>query len=295
MGAVERDVTSNHGIRYFIRDDDVGDLTDGLKVFAETFALLRIPVSYQIIPSKLTARCANFLLSIYRDYPGLVEFGQHGLNHEMILKGRAVKREFGPERSFLEQSEDIRKGLDVLRGHLGSQCTISVFTPPQHKYDGNTVRAAVASGHKIFSAAYYASFRHQAAYALGQRLGIGSFHHYGISYHNAFRPEADILEVSISVAVDDGQVIRTESRRLLKSVTAASAYSKVVGLMFHHKMYESVRDRSELKNSANLLARLGSAHFCRLTAIAQAGSKELTAAKHTISGSPIRKEGPSSN
>jgi hypothetical protein len=293
MGTVAGDVPSNHQTHYFIRNDDVGDLTDGLKNFAETFALRRMPVSYQIIPSKFTARCADFLLSVDHDYPGLVEFGQHGLNHEMILKGRHLKREFGPERSFIEQGEDIRSGLEILRGYLGSQSDINVFTPPQHKYDSNTVRAAVGSGHKIFSAACYASFFHQAAYALGRRLRMSSFGHYGISYHNARRPEADIFEVSVSVTMDDGQVIRTESHRVFQRIAAASVYSNVVGLMFHHKMYESLSDRDELNKTANLLEKLGPKNFCRLANLT--GPENLTTPRWAIGGLSIRKEEPSNN
>jgi hypothetical protein len=40
------------GLRCFVRNDDVGALTDELKAFAEALLSREIPVSYQIIPAR---------------------------------------------------------------------------------------------------------------------------------------------------------------------------------------------------------------------------------------------------
>src|SRR5262245_61802892 len=104
--------------RYFLRDDDVGPLTEGLRAFVETFAQLGLPVSYQVIPARLTTECAAYLTAAKLKHPGLVEFGQHGLRHEMTLKGRRLKREFGPERGLAEQRRDIDEGLALLNERL---------------------------------------------------------------------------------------------------------------------------------------------------------------------------------
>ena len=249
---------------YFVRDDDVGDLTDGLKAFAETFAAAELPVSYQLIPSRLTPRCADYLVSLQKQHPQLVDFGQHGLHHRMTLKGRELKREFGPERSLEEQAEAIELGREILRQRLGAAAVIEVFTPPQHKYDGNTVRAAAAAGHRIFSAACYPTPQHQLAYAVGRGLGVGAVRCHGISYDGGLRPEAPILEMSIAIDVDDGRRRKRNATDVERSLRAVAARRNHVGLMFHHALYEEAEARRELGLIAACLASFGPARFGRL-------------------------------
>jgi hypothetical protein len=249
---------------YFVRDDDVGELTDELKVFAETFAAVGIPVSYQIIPSRFTQACAEYLLSLQRQHSQLVDFGQHGLHHRMTLKGRELKREFGPERSLADQAETIERGREILRQKLGAAATIEVFTPPQHKFDGNTVKAAAAAGHRIFSAACYPTLHHQFAYAVGRSLGLGAMGRHGVSYDGGLRPEAPILEMSIAIDVDDGRRRKRSAVDVARSLRAVARRRKYVGLMFHHALYAAPEARQELASIAACLAAFGPDRFGRL-------------------------------
>jgi hypothetical protein len=258
---------------FFVRDDDVGDLTDALRGFAETFAAQAIPVSYQIIPARLTPECADFLLSLRRAHPDLVEFGQHGLHHRMVVNGRELKREFGPERSFADQRAAIAEGLVLLRGALGDDIPIEVFTPPQHKFNRDTVRAAADVGHRVFSASAYATPHHQLAYALARALGLSSVRHQGISYHPGRRPEADIVEMSIGIDVDDGRAIKRSSGDLGREVDVLARNRPDVGLMFHHDLYADASSRSELAKMVGVLAERGCERFALLGALARSVSR----------------------
>lgn len=249
---------------FFVRDDDVGELTDELKVFAETLAGVGIPVSYQIIPSRFTQACAEYLRALHRQHPQLVDFGQHGLHHRMTLNGKELKREFGPERSLTDQTETIELGRDILRQRLGAAATIEVFTPPQHKFDGNTIRAAAAAGHRIFSAACYPTLHHQLAYAIGKGLGVGNVRCHGISYDGKMRPEAPILEMSIAIDVDDGRRRKRNAAEVQHSLRALAPRRHHVGLMFHHALYAAPEARQELASIAACLAGLGPDRFGRL-------------------------------
>lgn len=242
--------------RCFVRDDDVGPLTDELKAFAEAFMSREIPVSYQVIPARLTDECADYLLALERDRPDLIEFGQHGLHHQMTLRGRTLKREFGPERTFEQQSADISRGLEMLYERLGRARRIEIFTPPQHKFDRSTVRAAAGVGHGVFSVAAYATARHQAAYRIGRRLALGSVLHHGISFHLGERPEARIREVSISVAADNGRFVTTPSSALPAAVAAAGRWSDVVGVMYHHAIYRGREGRDAVDAAAAFFSSL---------------------------------------
>lgn len=223
------------GARYFVRDDDIGALTPALTHFVEAFIGQAIPVSYQIIPAQLTDECAQYMLEKARVHPQLIEFGQHGLHHRMTLGGKQLKREFGPERSYDDQFNDICEGQRLLRLKLGTD--VKLFTPPQHKFDKHTLEALAAAGHTLFSAASYPTLHHRAAYALGRALGLSSIRHHGISYHGRLRPDAKLQELSISIAVDNGRRITCPAAMLDSALRRAATHTDKIGLMFHHGVY----------------------------------------------------------
>lgn len=253
-------------MQLFVRNDDVGPLTQSLRSYVELFLRVGIPVSYQIIPARLTAECARYLKRHWRQKPHLIEFGQHGLEHEMVVRGRRLLREFGPERSLEEQTTVIQEGRRRLREALGEDVPIRIFTPPQHKFDVNTLRAVASSGCTILSAAHYPSRRHQAAYGIGRALRLSSIMHHGISYHLRTRPDAPLREVSIAVVVDDGRSIRTPAETLPHAIARAASCSDVVGLMFHHEVY---RGRlMELEAIADKMVEHGRDRFVLLSSLA---------------------------
>ena len=259
-----------NGTRLFLRNDDVGALTDVLRYFVETFVTLQVPVSYQIIPSHLTEECAGWLRARWLEYPGLIEFGQHGLEHQMIVRGRHLLREFGPERSLADQMRIVDEGRRRLKEMMGDDVPIPVFTPPQHKYDRNTIKAIASAGYRILSAAAYPSHHHQLAYRIGRALGWSSIKHHGISRHLQMRPEAPLYEISIAVTVDDGRSICTPGKALSRAVARAADRSDVVGLMFHHDIYGG--QLQELDAIASAVAALGSERYVLLSRLAPGGA-----------------------
>jgi hypothetical protein len=265
----EVQVSGPANAKFFVRDDDVGDLTDAFRTFAEAFASRGVPVSYQIIPAQLTAACATYLVELRRAHPRLVEFGQHGLHHRMVANGRELKREFGPERTLAAQTAIIEEGLALLRGALGEETPIEVFTPPQHKFNGDTVRAAASAGHRVFSVSAYPTPHHRLAYAFGRRLSLSSFGHQGVSYHAGPRPEADIVEMSIGLDVDDGKVIKRRVADLDEALETVARGTPYVGAMFHHALYADAGSRAELAGMVDRFVGLGVDRFALLGDLAR--------------------------
>jgi hypothetical protein len=220
--------------RYFIRNDDVGARTPALVRYVETFLRAELPVSYQVIPVKLTAECARWLSDLQSHHPDLIEFGQHGLKHEMIVRGKRVWREFGPERSAAEQLHAIRLGKEMIEDALGP---VAVFTPPQHKYDRNTLMAAHAVGHRVLSAASYTHVAYRSAYALGRAAKLSSLRHHGLSRHGRMREDVPLLELSISIAIDNGGTVTTPPEHLSARLVHAAGISRIIGVMTHHEVY----------------------------------------------------------
>lgn len=248
-------------IRIFLRDDDVGTLTPELERFVDIFNKRQLPVSYQVIPTQLDASCAAYLRARRASAPKLIEYGQHGLTHEMIVNGKRVFYEFGPERSYDEQLAIIREGQQILRDQLGSDFDAHVFTPPQHKYDRNTLKALAASGVQVLSASNYPDPGHRAAYAFGRLMGWSSIGKAGISYHGQTRADSGLKEISIAVPVDNGSRRMTHANDVIASIEKARRYTAVVGLMFHHNAYGAAADRAFLNEVADLLVHVPNASF----------------------------------
>ncbi len=222
--------------RYFIRNDDVGARTPALIACVETFLRAELPVSYQVIPEKLTPECGRWLRELQAAHPHLIEFGQHGLRHEMVVRGKRVWREFGPERCYAAQLADIVSGKAILEDRLGP---ITLFTPPQHKYDGNTLRALERSGFETLSAASYPTRGHRVAYAIGRALGRSSFGPHGVSRHGGWRSDARLFEASVSVAIDDGGALRLLPGQIATQAGIAARQTSLVGFMLHHHVFAS--------------------------------------------------------
>lgn len=218
----------------FLRDDDIGQLTPAAMAFIQVFRTREIPVSYQVIPAQLTDECAAFLKDFHRDKPGLIEIGQHGLAHEMHIGRRRLSWEFGRERDYATQRAVIAKGRAIMTAKLGAAFDERMFTPPRHRFNADTVRAAADEGFDIFSAAAYADGPRRLVYAIAKSLRLGTIGNRGVPYHPANRPEAPIRELSISVAVDHGPPRPRRVADVLSEIDRAARIAPTVGLMFHH-------------------------------------------------------------
>lgn len=247
--------------RFFLRDDDVGALSPALHGFIDVFAGRGLPVSYQVIPAKLEDDCASYVSSRREQAPDLFEFSQHGLTHEMVVRGRREFYEFGPELSYQQQLEIVQSGQSILRRMLGSHFNSDVFTPPRHKYDRNTLLALQAAGVKVLSAASHGGPIHRLAYGVGHALGLSSFGRHGISYHGEVRPDAGLLELSVSVIVDNGRTCSGSVDDVLAALEAARTHTPFVGLMFHHEVYADEDGRRFLNALADRLLDLPDASF----------------------------------
>jgi hypothetical protein len=249
-----------NGRRIFVRDDDVGDLTPELQRFFKLFYDREIPVSYQIIPENLTAKCAEFLLAARKKRPDLVEFGQHGLRHQMMVRGKLEFYEFGPERSFDQQAADIAEGRALLRKHLGD-APVPVFTPPRHRYNRDTLKALSGQDFSIFSASSYLKPHHRLAYGLGRALGLSSVGARGVPYHGRRRPDGGLFELSVAVTADDGSAPLGSARAILSDLAQATADEPMAGLMFHHQVYRDSAREAQLNELVDGLAAMSGVSF----------------------------------
>ncbi|HLZ75499.1 DUF2334 domain-containing protein [Phenylobacterium sp.] len=247
--------------RIFLRDDDVGALTPALTSFVGRFAARGLPVSYQIIPEQFTPEAAAFMLAERAKAPNLIEFGQHGLRHEMQVRGKTEYYEFGPERTYAQQLADIEQGKALLQARLGAGEALRVFTPPRHRYDRNTLKAIRATGFSVLSASSYATPKHRAAYAVGRALGLTNLGRPGVPWHERVRPDCGLFELSVAVGIDDGDYIVGSADDVMAEIGRSRRHMSALGVLFHHQVFAQPDGEAHLDAVLDGLQRLPDVTF----------------------------------
>jgi hypothetical protein len=251
----------------FFRDDDVGEWTAPLRHVVSLFLELRLPVNYQVIPAKLDDTCARELRGLSTAQPALVHLNQHGYRHEQLIRSRHRWSEFAGGRPQHEQEADIVAGAMRLREMLGGAGDTAIFTPPQHKYDLNTLRALENQKVEIISSSFYPSLVPQLAYragSLGRRTTV--FGH-AISQHGRVRDDANLLELSISVALDDARSATGDLTHYLTQYRNARRRTTIVGVMLHHSVMGKPEQLAVLREFVLRLQATGDVQFLDLRTI----------------------------
>jgi hypothetical protein len=174
--------------------------------------------------------------------PHLIRLNQHGLKHSQILKGKHSWSEFAGGRPYSEQLKDIELGKLMLSEQLGSAFDSSIFTPPQHKYDRNTLTALKAAGFRTISASYYPNLMSETIYQFGKWLDMSSIKSRGVSRHGELRSDCGLYEMSVSVFADNGGRRVTNLSALLEQFANARRRVRDVGVMLHHPAWVTEND-----------------------------------------------------
>jgi hypothetical protein len=130
-------------VTFFFRDDDAGWSDDRLERLLDVFAKYAVPIDLAAIPLAMTPALAGSLVGrIEGGQP--VAIHQHGYAH---LNHQAAGRrcEFGSDRTYDEELDDIAAGRHVLRALVGATLE-PLFTPPWNRCTANTGVALVDLG-----------------------------------------------------------------------------------------------------------------------------------------------------
>jgi len=261
-------------VSVFVRVDDVTDLTPGLRAIVATLLPMGIAANYAVIPKRLTQAAADYLRGLRRRHPGLIELNQHGFCHEQMIRGRHRWSEFAGRRPHAEQAAAIAQGRSILIRMLQDDFGGSVFVPPSHKYDENTLEAIEACGFTILSAACYSTPWTRLYYAYGARLGAITLLRHRVSYHGRALPRHNLLEVSVAIDVDmeqrwNGTYRVKTAPRLMDEFERSRSCQPVVGIMLHHERYTDATKLRTLDTLLEDLRRDPSIEFKTIEAIGE--------------------------
>jgi hypothetical protein len=261
-------------VSVFVRVDDVSDVTPGLRAVVATLLQMGIAANYAVIPKRLTEAAADYLRELRRRHPGLIELNQHGFCHEQVIRGQHHWSEFAGRRPYAEQAAAIAQGRSILIRMLQDDFGGSVFVPPSHKYDENTLDAIEACGFTILSAACYSTPWARLYYAHGNRLGAITLLRHRVSYHCRALPRHHLREVSVAIDVDmeqrwNGSYRTKTASRLTGEFERGRSCQPVVGIMLHHEMYTDAAKLRTLNTFLDDLQRDPSITFKTIEAIGE--------------------------
>jgi len=217
--------------RIFIRNDDAWTLDEPFQFFFNQMMIREIPVVYAVIPGKMEADFVSFLCSASKQHPRLMNIVQHGWRHVNHSSDEARKYEFGPSRTFGQQSRDIEEGWKRMNAAFGDDF-IPAFVPPFHGYDENTVRLVNDREFRIFSAG---------------GGGLGN--------------QPALLEIPANISFsryDRGTVEIHSAREMLEMMVKCFNRSSLSGILTHHSDFVTDRSRKEVLRFFDVLKKLES-------------------------------------
>jgi len=257
----------------FFRDDDVGEFGEALRFFVDLMLEHDLPCHYQVVPAYLDDASAAELRRLKASYPALIHLNQHGFCHEREVDGRIAYAEFAGRRGYDDQRRDIARGKAMLEEMLGEAFSPDVFTPPCHKYDGETLRVLADLGFGILSAGVRTDLGSRALYGTGHALSRVELFGQRVSYHGNVLPDGRLAEVSCAIDVHAdvdpcGQPILKDLDRLWREFETCRERLDVVGLMTHHQAIDSEERRTALRGFVERLVEAPGIRFAGIAEIA---------------------------
>ncbi len=136
-------------LKVFFRDDDGGWSNDQMDQLCEWFYQRRLPLDVAVIPKALDKESVSVLGKWLQTEGADIHLHQHGYSHgNHQSAGRGC--EFGSDRNYQQQLNDIINGKSILEATFSSQIE-PIFTPPWNRCTSETVMALNRAGIKYLS------------------------------------------------------------------------------------------------------------------------------------------------
>jgi MoaA/NifB/PqqE/SkfB family radical SAM enzyme len=217
-------ISKNSGF-FFFRDDDVDELTPNLEKLINLFVKYNVPISLQLIPTKLTKQCIDFLKNIKKNNTDIIELCQHGYSHDdYSYQNTSIKNfdhsyEFGDNILQKDQYKLIKKGRSILNSYFGELIS-DVFTPPFHGYNKETLNALKDNSIKIIS-----------SFSNGDNKEIDN--------KEIDNKEITFIDCNIDPVNDYNHNLFLNPKIIIDQMIEKTSEDKFVGFLLHHKLLNS--------------------------------------------------------
>jgi peptidoglycan/xylan/chitin deacetylase (PgdA/CDA1 family) len=229
----------------FFRNDDVrGSLDKSLVRLTDIFVERKISISHAVEPANISTEVAQWLLAMKNRYPKYIDIIQHGYDHN--LRNPLSKYEFGADRSFESQLDDILRGKMIMNSLFGEKW-VPIFTFPYGSYNSDTLKALKTLNYLGICTGTSFRFRTRVLNLLGNILKVDSLAKKRISYHRRGVNNWGLEEISCSINMikkyhDEYHAVHYSLADLLERLHINQKFTSRVGILFHHRFHDEQLD-----------------------------------------------------
>ncbi len=226
----------------FFRNDDVRNkLDDSLIELTMLFISHEIPLTHAVEPANITKEVAEWLLQVKKEYPDLIDIMQHGYDH--TVKNKFQKGEFGGQRTYIEQFNEIKRGKELMDNWFG-ELWFSAFNFPYAPYNLEAIKALDDCGFKVINSHFNSRVSRRIFYLLGHSLNKGFFLNHHVSWNLNFYPNTKLFEIDVNTGFIKkyyNELYDCEMLNLseLKKETSQYLKYKTIGVLLHHRYHNS--------------------------------------------------------
>lgn len=236
-------------INIFIRNDDVREtLDESLLEITDICIRNEVPISHAVEPANVTKEVVDWLLVTKKEYPHLIEIIQHGYDHKIKYNitryGKIRQGEFGGNRTFEEQYNDLLKGYNLMNTYFGKSW-YPLLTLPFGAFNKHTLRAMNKIGYKGLSTSVNFSKKHRIKDVLGRILRVNFLLNRQISYHMRNRPGTNFIDIGVSANIirkylNEDEAIHFTNKEILEKISHNSLFTDNIGILLHHRFHKDI-------------------------------------------------------
>lgn len=245
---------SKNNTLVFFRNDDVRDTLDQSLIDLTTLCIdHKVPISHAVEPANITPQVSEWLIGVKKQFPDLIEIIQHGYDHN--LKNPEQKMEFGANRGYEEQYNDIKKGKEIMDLTFGTLWE-PIFTFPYGTFNAHTLKAIDKLGYKAISSKIKYTFKGRLKNSLGKLMGKDTLLGKKINYHPDVRHGYKFREISVSANLIKQYTGETTAehyshQEIIEQIRVSNLHTEFIGLLFHHRFHKDY-----LKLTADIIVTL---------------------------------------
>jgi len=226
----------------FFRNDDIRESLDNSLIdITNLFINYQIPITHAVEPANVSEVVVDWLKEVKTKYPKLISIMQHGYEHK--IKNQFKKGEFGGQRNYREQFNDIRKGKDLMDKWFGD-LWFPAFNFPYAPYNPEAIKAVNDCGFQVLNSHYNSGLSRQIFYAFGHVLNKGYMFNHHVSWNLKYYPNTRLFEIDMNTSFIkkyyneeyDCEMLTMEE--LLHELNKYKKY-KTIGILLHHRYHNT--------------------------------------------------------
>ena len=226
----------------FFRNDDVRNrLDDSLVELTMLFISHGVPITHAVEPANLTSEVAYWLINIKKQFPELIDIMQHGFDH--TVKNKIRKGEFGGQRTYFEQLNDIKRGKEIMDSWFGKSW-FPAFNFPYAPYNSGAIRAVEECGFKVLNSHFSSRLSRKIFYKIGHLLNKGYLLNHHVSWNLDYYPNTKLFEIDVNTSFIKkyyNELYDCEMLNLseLQKETFQYMKYKTIGVLLHHRYHNT--------------------------------------------------------